>query len=265
MTSKYQTLSGFLLAPFKNANVEKDVTYDSKYRNFVSSNKIRVFAMCEIEDSYFIHVKIPSESQKNNKYEYDVVIRFFTDNPEIKTQGTLANYFVQFFSNSPSFMYQYAYLYNKEGFLIKALYDKLDADYIDVPPEKTNSNMNKSYDKSIYFACRYLSEQKFRYLNKKGHLVSKKVDEKKFFSNISDFKSVKVDQALLSEEKKLSTLLQQKAPRSIIGKTKASITGKRIEATNSTNKNSSSISYKKPKGKVVGKSKKIGTNTTRHR
>ena len=151
MTSKYQTLSGFLIAPFHDrSNLEKDVTYDSKYKAFVSSNKIRIFAMCVIEDSYYIHVKIPSESQKNGKYEYDVVIRFFTDNPEILKQDTLRHYYIQFFSNSPSFMYQYAYLYKKEGFLIEALYDKIDADYIDTPPEKTNASMKTSYDKSIY-------------------------------------------------------------------------------------------------------------------
>jgi len=270
MASKYQTITGFLMSPFKQGgNVERDATYDSKYKSFVSTNKIKVFAMCIIEDSYYIHVKIPSESQKDGKYEYDVVIRFFTDNPEVQTQDTLRNYYVQFFSNSPSFMYQYAYLYNKEGFLIETLYNKLDADYINVPPEKTNANMQKSYDKSIYFACRFLSEQKFRYLNKKGYLMSKQVDDSKFFSNISDFKSVKLDQALMSEEKKLSALIKQKAPRSLISKGKSGITGKRIEASSSTSldKSKSSISYaKKTNGrtKIVGGNRRTSSRSTKH-
>jgi hypothetical protein len=269
MASKYQTITGFLMSPFKNGgNVERDATYDSKYRSFVTTNKIKVFAMCVIEDSYYIHVKVPSESQKDGKYEYDVVIRFFTDNPEVQAQETLRNYYVQFFSNSPSFMYQYAYLYNKEGFLIETLYNKLDADYIDTPPEKTNANMTKSYDKSIYFACRFLSEQKFRYLNKKGHLMSKKVDDSKFFSNISDFKSVKLDQALMSEERKLSNLIKQKAPRSLLGKAKSGITGKRIEASNTTSadKSRSSITYIKKAGgkaKIVGGTKKTSSRSTK--
>ena len=270
MATKYQTLSGFLISPFKEGrNVERDVTYDSKYKAYVSTNKIKVFAMCVIEDSYYIHIKVPSETQKNGKYEYDVVIRFFTDNPEVQAQQTLSNYYIQFFSNSPSFMYQYAYLYNKEGFLIEALYNKLDADYIDTPPEKTNAGMKKSYDKSIYFACRYLSEQKFRYLNKKGHLLSKKVDDSKFFSNISDFKSVKLDQALMNEEKKLSTLIKQKAPRTLLGRERREVTSKRIEATQSTalDKTKSSITYvKKTNGrsKIVGNGKKTSSRTTRH-
>lgn len=270
MASKYQTLTGFLSSPFKQSDLDRDVNYDSKYRSYVSTNKIKVFAMCVIEDSYYIHIKVPSESQKNGKYEYDVVIRFFTDNPEVQAQDTLRNYYVQFFSNSPSFMYQYAYLYNKEGFLIETLYNKLDADYIDTPPEKTNSEMKKSYDKSIYFACRYLSEQKFRYLNKKGHLLAKKVDDSKFFANISDFKSVKLDQALMNEEKKLSTLIKQKAPRSLLGRERRDLTTKRIEAGQSTShdKTKSSITYVKKtsgKSKIVGSSKKTSSRTTKHR
>lgn len=271
MATKYQTLSGFLLSPFHNSgNLERDVTYDSKYRSFVSTNKIRVFAMCVIEDSYYIHIKVPSESQKNGAYEYDVVIRFFTDKPEIKSQPNLRSYYIQFFSNSPSFMYQYAYLYNKEGFLIEALYNKLDVDYIDTPPEKTNSSMTKTYDKSIYFACRFLSEKKFRYLDKKGHILSKEVDKSKFFSNISDFKSVKLDQSLMAEEKKLSNLIKQKAPRAVIGKEKTILTGKRIEASNSTNrdKNKTSITYTKKttgRSKTTGASKLTASRSTRRK
>lgn len=257
MATRYQTLSGFLIAPFNKKNVEKDNTFNSKYRLFVSSNKIKVHATCIIEDSYYIHIKVPSESNKDKDYLYDVVIRFFTDNPEVLKQNSLRNYYIQFFSNSPSFMYQYAYLYNQEGFLIKALYDKLDADYIDIPPTKTNSEMIASYDKSIYFACRYLSENMFRYLNKKGHLLIKKVTKEKFFSNISDFKSVKFDQTLINEEKKLTNLVAQKAPRSLIGKAKAEISSKKIEAVRSTSsdKNKSSISYVK---KTTGKNKITG-------
>lgn len=269
MTSKYQTISGFLIAPFRDrTNVEKDVTYDSKYRSFILSNKIRIFAMCVIEDSYYIHIKVPSESQKNGNYEYDVVIRFFTDNPETRAQDTLRNYYIQFFSNSPSFMYQYAYLYKKEGFLIEALYNKLDADYIDTPPEKTNKEMKKSYDKSIYFACRFLSDQKFRYLNKKGYLLSKKIDEKKFFSNISDFKSIKLDQSLINEEKKLSDLINQKAPRSLLGKARSALSDKKIEATRNTSKDKSSITYVKTVGKktkILGGKKKTASKTTSHK
>ena len=151
MPHKYQTLSGFLFSPFHGKeDLQKDTEYNSKYISFISENRIRIVAMCIIEDSYYIHLKVPSESQKQVGYEYDVVIRFFTDNPEVLKHQHLRSYYVQFFSNSPSFMYQYAYLYNQSGYLINALYDKIDAEYINTPPQKTNSSMKMSYDKSIY-------------------------------------------------------------------------------------------------------------------
>ena len=211
MASKFQTITEFLLSPFNNPNdVNKDSTYSSKYSSYVSTNKIRLNAVCVIEESYYYHIKIPSESNKDGNYEYDVVIRFFTDSEDVMKDTHLRRYYVQFFSNSPSFMYQYAYLYKQEGFLIEALYNKLDPDYIDTPPEKTNSNMVKSYDKSIYFACRFLSELKFRFLDKNGVINNRKISDSKFFNNITDFKSVKMEQSLISEERKIKSLLKKK-------------------------------------------------------
>lgn len=266
-SKKYQTLSGFLLSPFhRKEDVKKDQEYDTKYRQFALTNRIRIHAMCIIEDSYYIHIKVPSESQSNNnqEYNYDVVIRFFTDSTEQLNQPHLRGYVMQFFSNSPSFMYQYAYLYKQEGFLIEALYNKLDADYIDTPPEKTNTRMIKSYDKSIYFACRFLSEHRFRYLDKNGVLRSKKVTPEKFFRNISDFKSIKMDQALISEERKLGKELdkaKKSGKKSISDESGYKNGGKKINATKNTNKRTS-INYvvKKVGNKKVPK--RVGTKST---
>ena len=210
MQKKYQTLSDFLFNPFHSrSTVERDSTYNEKYTELVSSNKISIVAVTEIEGSLYYHIKVPSESQKDRNYNYDVIIRFFTDDPDIAKQAHVRNYKIQFFSNSPSFMYQYAYVYKQNGYLIELLYDKLDADYIDTPPDKTNKNQVLSYDKSIYFACRYLSEGKFKYLDKNGIINSKKISPEKFFSNISDFKSVKIDQALMNEERKLKKSIEK--------------------------------------------------------
>ena len=249
MANKYQTITEFLLSPFNNpSDANKDSTYNTKYSAYVSTNKIRIHAVSVIEDSYYYHIKIPSESNKDGNFEYDVVIRFFTDKEDVAKEPHLRRYYIQFFSNSPSFMYQYAYLYKQEGFLIEALYDKLDPDYIDTPPEKTNSSMVKSYDKSIYFACRFLTETKFRYLEKNGVINSKKISDRKFFQNISDFKSVKMEQSIISEEKKISSLLKKKTDT----KEKKSInTNKKISTTSTSLGGKTSINViKKKTGKA---------------
>ena len=113
--SKYQSIGEFMHSPFGlNSSMEKNNKYESLYNTFVQSNKIYIAGYTNIEDSYYVHVKIPSESQKDGKYEYDVVIRFFTDKPELRHVNSLRAYYMQFFSNSPSFIYKYAALYKKE-------------------------------------------------------------------------------------------------------------------------------------------------------
>lgn len=254
MANKYQNISEFLVSPFNSASdINKDTTYNTKYTAFVSSSKIRIKAVCAIEDSYYYHILIPSESNKGGNLNYDVVIRFFTDDNDVATETHLRRYYVQFFSNSPSFMYQYAYLYKQGGYLIEALYDKLDPDYIDTPPEKTNANMVKSYDKSIYFACRFLTETKFRYLDKNGIIKSKMVSSNKFFQNISDFKSIKMEQTLIQEEKKITGLLKKKSDSKI---SKLSNINKKTGtmSTSLGGKTSIHVIKKKTgKGKIVGK------------
>lgn len=204
--SKYQTLGQFILAPFNNTNsLEKDTKYSAMYQKYRGSNRIRIASTTEIEGAFYYNIKIPSESQEGN--EYDVVIRFFTDKPYVKTETHLRNYYIQFYSNSPSFIYQYAYVYKQRGYLIEELYKKLDADYINTPPTKTNSDLKLDYDKSIYFACRFLASEKFKFLSKVSTMLFFKKRPDVFFNSIQDFRSKKIEQDIAIEEKKLKNEL----------------------------------------------------------
>lgn len=212
-SNKYQTISEFMRSPFNQftgENMEKSNKYSKAYDEFVRKNRIYVAGYTTIEDSYYIHIKVPSESQKDHGYEYDVVIRFFSDDPEILKQSTLAGYYIQFFSNSPGFIYRYAVLYKEHGFLIEALHEKLDPDFKDKKPEKTNPNMSVSYDKTIYFACKYISERRFRLLNKRGVLIQKKKKPETFFLDIADFRSVKLDRELMKVERDLNKEVERR-------------------------------------------------------
>lgn len=192
----YQTLEQFLFNPFgmHNSNIPKAREFDILYEKERSSIKLVGYTV--VEDSYFFHVKIPSKSQKNDKVYHDVVIRFFTDNPESLNSNHIRDYYIQFFSNSPGFIYKYAVLYKKYDYLIKFLYDKLDPEYFDKLPKNMESESDLSFDKSIYFACKYLSEKKFRVLNKVGISIGRKIEPNAFFKGISDFKTVTLNTEL---------------------------------------------------------------------
>ena len=159
---RYQTLKEFLESPFGTGkNLERDVKYNLRYETFKSRQKIRIEGYTSVTDDYYIHMVVPSESDENRSY--DVVIRFFS--PIKSSLTSLSKYYIQFFSNSPGFMYQFAVLYRLNGFLIEDLYNKMDPDFISKLPEKSNPNLKMSYDSTIYFACRVLSENNFKYLS----------------------------------------------------------------------------------------------------
>lgn len=247
MANKYQTLTEFYNSPFGQGQLaRKNTEYYELYRKYRTLNKLKIQAMTEIEGSYYIHFKVPSESKEG--YHYDVVIRFFTDNEKISKQSHLRNYYVQFFSNCPSFIYQYSYIYKEAGYLIEALYNKLDSDYIGMPPTKANPKLVMAYDKSLFCVIRYLLDMQYKYLDKKGPLSMKKVSSSRFFSRISDFKSIRLDQYILNEEKKLKKTLEKDAE-----KNKSREDSKKEKKT-STTKNKPSITVQK---KITGKSKVV--------
>ena len=179
----------------------------SKIQKFIAGYredkyKIKLNAHTKIGNAYYFHVKIPSKSQEEKNMMYDVVIKFFTNKEKCEKATHIRDYYIQFFSNSPSFIYNYAVLYKKHGFLIDNLYSKLDPRYFDKLPEKTNKDLELSYDKSIYYACQYLSEHRFKALNKLGIAMGKSLTPDSFFKEIKDFQSVKMEQELFNLEKK---------------------------------------------------------------
>jgi hypothetical protein len=70
----------------------------------------------------------------------------------------IANGKVSVFSNSPSFLFTYAYVVNKDGFLITELKTKVSKKAISDKPSVTNPTEVYGFEKSIYFALLYLRD-----------------------------------------------------------------------------------------------------------
>lgn len=250
----YQTISEFLHTPFGKTSTQSKLTkYNTSYN--ANRNDIILNAYTKIDDAYYFHVKIPSESQKDGNVYYNVVIRFFTDKKEALKSSHIRDYYIQFFSNSPGFIYNYAVLYKNNGYLIDSLYTKLDPRYFDKLPTKTNVNLELSYDKTIYFACRFLNEKKFKVLNKFGVSLGKKLTPNKFFGEIKDFQSVKVETELLTlERKSLKDLAKN------LDKEKSNETKSNIKTNDNHRKTATTSTMKEPRNSRVNK--KSATNTT---
>lgn len=202
----YQTLEGFLMAPF-GSHEPKSNEFEQKYQKLKSGKRVHIEASTKIEDNYLLHIKVGSDS--NPSVFYDVILLFFTDDPAISKEISFRKYYIKFFSNSPSFIYQYAALYKQNNGLIDMLYDKLDPEYADKAPEKANPHMKLSYDKSIYSACRFMQDNPVSAFSKAGILVRKKKTPEKFFSDIKTFADVKLDNEINQLDKKVDRELEK--------------------------------------------------------
>ena len=260
-----QTLKQFLDKPFGVPNQQKQLKYDSRYKKYRDENRIKIESAIELDGSFFVHIKVPSESQKGLS-SYDVVIQFFTTDEHIQKEVTVQNYYVQFFSNSPGFVYKYAALYKMEGYLIESLFDKFSPGTLDTLPDKANSKYELYYDSSIYYASRYLLDHKLTKMGKFSLRIQKTKPPERFFADIQDFESMNVDREVSSvlnnirQEIKKDTKLSIDQERKIkknnikIGK---QIVEKR-KAQKSTSKESKSITRIVPKSK-----KRPSKNTTK--
>lgn len=115
------------------------------------------------EDEYYFHFMIPSESNDQGN-TYDVVLKF-SPRKDGKTNA-LSMYDMQMFSNSPSFVYTYAYSYKVKKLLIEFLADnKYDENVLSKAPNIRNPQQTMSYEKSTTFAMMAML-QEGKYLNK---------------------------------------------------------------------------------------------------
>lgn len=254
----YQTLNEYIRAPFGALDTENKQRLEPKYQD--NKKKISCKCVCEFEDTYLIHVLVPSESQEGKSY--DVVIQFFTHNKEISKESTLDNYLIQFFSNSPSFIYKYAVLYKNKGFMIDSLQDKLNQDYKDSLPTKSNSSMKMSYDKSLYFACRFIQDNSLAFLNKKTLMrTNQKLEFRRFVDGIGDYSGSKFNREVYDIETDFRKEIKKDLLKAenVFKKRDLSLSkrvvGKRekLKATTNTSKDKSSITTTK----VVKKSSKV--------
>ena len=260
----YQTLEEYLFQPFGIADSDQEKILGPKYLQ--CKNKIKLKEYAVYDNDYYIHILIPSESSPDKFY--DVVLQFFYPDESVKTFGSLNKYFVQFFSTSPSFIYKYAALYKLHGYLIDALQEKLDPDYADRLPDKTNKDYKMSYDKSLYFACRFLYDNRFTYMMKAGLVLQKKVQLESMVNSIVPVNMVKMDDPNTMEKIYRETKKDKESAKKFIEQKKNSKrTGKHIipKKTGSTTTMKSGSSGIVRKVKTSPIKKKTATRTTTKR
>lgn len=118
----------------------------------------------EENNKFYAYFKIPSETVE--RFYYDTVIEFSADE-NIKEAGqNLFKYNVRFFSNDPSFVYTYAYVFKQKGLLIPELESRMSQRALKEAANKTNPYNQVGYVKSIYFVYLFMKLRSFNDLSK---------------------------------------------------------------------------------------------------
>lgn len=157
------TLKQFLTNPtgdtgnYTGSNQLIKQTLNTNYINLIQKAGKFEVNISKIKNSYFYHVKVPSDTYLKELY-YDVVIKFSPNDEKSIDFSNISNYNITFFSNSPSFMYMYTYLYNKNNLLIPELNTKYSKIALTQKPNIKNPKTTLGYEKSIYYALLFIKD-----------------------------------------------------------------------------------------------------------
>lgn len=192
---------------------ESSITY-----NLYNTGKTLVF-----------HFEIPSHSTKG--IMYDVIVEFPYTQADLNIGNSLYEFPFKVYSNCPSFVYSYAYVFYQKGLICDWLLSRYDRKTLTTPPKTRNEFGIIFYEKSIFFALYYIRKN----MNQSLDLLTKSARR----TSISDIKSrvnsqtnIRSNTKLLKEEGKMNKVVdramrssdqEKDVMRELVGKTKKPI------------------------------------------
>ena len=160
----------------KNNYIGKYQEYAKKMGDAIAMEIYRPDQTNRKYDQVLYHFQFQSMNQES--IIYDVVLRFYAQTPALVEEPTISKYYLQIFSNSPGFAFQYAYAYHKMHLLPEILEDRFTQGELSIPPEKSNPKKAIGYDYTVFFALYHLKLNKY-------YLAKKEIDT--FGKNLLDF------------------------------------------------------------------------------
>lgn len=217
---------------------------DIRYAKLINSVKTFKYQIYDIDEkTILVYVHLPSEKYKMT---YDVLIQIDKSEEQI-----MKNTF-KVYSNSPSFVFTYAYVFNVENLLISFLKSKYDKNIFKKRPVQRNFYGMISYEKSIYFSILYIL--------KKYQNISELEKKAKKFNKKSILEEVKTPQYKIDQFNRLRKK-ESAENKTLAGKMKKALIkdAKKREKLYGNSKVITGASHNiKGKQKVTGKSKITG-------
>lgn len=227
----------------KRENIKTDL--ETRFGKLLGSAKNKAFD-CKLykeKNNYYFHIKVPSE--QFSSIIYDVVIELVPKSTAVLTEGTLLNYHLMFFSNSPSFVYTYAYISKKDKLLIPFLEGKLNEAALTKAPSVKNPIEIYGFEKSIYFALLYI-----KYKNFHVKTALPPIDKEKPFShsmitsNCKDSDTIMKEYNIEKQKEKLKKQQEKKTAQQQANKLAASQRRQAAAQKKTTSQNASGTTKK---------------------
>ena len=150
----------------------------------------KIYKTNNATDSFYIHLKIPSEELLN--FYYDVVVELYTRENVQKTATNLRAYNVRFFSNDHAFIFSFAHAFNKHGLFIPVLQNKMLKQSLKEKAMTRNPRDDIWYVKSLCFAF-YAMERYSLFTRSALNQKAVKYNQTEFLKNITSAQD-KLDQ-----------------------------------------------------------------------
>lgn len=161
---------------------------DNRYLQLLAKAKTFKFKVYKVKNNYLFHFYIPSEEFVNSLF-YNVCILFEEHDELTGSEKTINNHHLKLFSNSPNFMFTYTYALNQNKMIIPFLLSKCSKRALTEAPTLRNPIEVYGFEKSIYFACRYIMD------NQLNNIFE--IENNRFLYNETKLKS-----EIMSQEKK---------------------------------------------------------------
>jgi hypothetical protein len=132
------------------------------------------------------HVKVPSEEYQFNKISYDVFFLIEYDKDKRYAQRN-----IKMISNSPNFLFTYAYVYYHDDLMIERYANRMPDEALNNKPVIRNPVESLGFEKSTYIAARYLVDGQIlndTYINRFG-------------KNMNSFEEMNLDNMFADPEK----------------------------------------------------------------
>jgi hypothetical protein len=174
--------------PYSAYFARRDLTIRNLNERYMKlmQDKEKEFKLERFKDKndYYFYFKIPSETHEN--LHYDVVLQFKPIGAQSINDMTLNNYSVKLFSNSPNFVFTYAYVYNNDGILIDFLKEKISKKALTEPPNIKNPVHSYGFEKSVYFALLYIKNHRLNIKSAFDWSKASKLDKKALLKAVDD-------------------------------------------------------------------------------